>query len=213
MIEDKFTPPSQALTRRLRSLIADLDQNSVVSTAKQVCGWIRPSKDHDDRFRGLLRLAAELVLGKAMERPDQDFHVLGRFCKIIDTTTDGEYSGFLNSLWEKEIQAAGVELLANDKAEPGSWPECLALVVFAGRLYDDRLLEPDALRSCARMLGGLKSNLGLELACTLLETTGSTLCEDPNGKTCFDTAIRTMLTTSREDGVYMHLRLRVQVSL
>ena len=212
MTEGKFTPPSQTLTRRLRSLVANLDETSVESTAKQVSGWIDSFKDRGDRFRGLLRLSAELVLEKATERPNRDFHrALGRLCKILDTVTDGEYSGSLNLLWKEEIQAAGVELLANDVAEPGSWPEYLALVVFAGELCDHGLLQPDALRDSTKMLGGLGSNLGLELACALLEATGSSLREDCQGKRCFDAAIQAMLSASGEDGISARIRQRVQV--
>jgi len=214
MTEGKSTPPSQTLVRRLRSLIANLDETSVESTAKQVSGWIDSLKDRDDRFRGLLRLSAELILEKATERPDKDFHrTLGRFCKILDTVTEGEYSGLLNLLWEEEIQSAGVELLANDMAQPGSWPEYLALVVFAGEVCDDGLLQPDALRDCARMLGSLGSNLGLELACTLLETTGHSLREDCRGEHSFDTTIRAMLSASKGDGISARIQNRVQVSL
>ena len=213
MTQGKSTQPSQALARRLRSLIADLDKAAVDSTAKQVSGWIDSFKDQDDRFRGLLRLSAELVLEKAMERPDKDLHrALGRFCKILNTVTEGVYSELLNSLWKEEIQAAGDELLVNDMAQPGSWPEYLALVVFAGEVCDDGLLQPDDLRDCARMLGGLGSNLGLELACTLLETTGQSLREDCNGEHSFDTIIQAMVSASREDGISARTRNRVQVS-
>jgi len=214
MAEGKSTPPSQTLARRLRSLIANLDEASVESTAKQVSGWIDSLKDQDDRFRGLLRLSAELVLEKASERPDKGFHrALGRFSKILDTVTEGEYSGLLNMLWKEEIQAAGVELLANDMAEPGSWPEYLALVVFAGEVCDDGLLQPDALRDCARMLGGLGSNLGLELACTLLETTGQSIREDCHGERSLDTIIQAMLSASKGDGIPARIQNRVQVGL
>jgi len=214
MTEGKSTPPSQTLARRLRSLIANLDETSVESTAKQVSGWIDSLKSRDDRFRGLLRLSAELILEKASERPDKDFHrALGRFCKILDTVTDGESSGLLNALWKEEIQAAGIELLANDMAQPGSWPEYLALVIFAGEVCDDGLLQPDALRDCARMLGGLGSNLGLELACTLVETTGPSLREDCQGEYSFDTTIQAMLSTSKGDGISARIQSRVQVSL
>jgi len=212
MTEGKSTPPSQTLARRLRSLIANLDETSVDSTAKQVSGWIGSFKGRDDRFRGLLRLSAELILDKATERPDRDFHrALGRFCKILDTVTEGEYSGFLNLLWKEEIQAAGVELLANDMAGPGSWPEYLALIVFAAELYGDGLLQPDAVRECARMLGCLGSNLGLELSCTLLETIGPSLHEDCHGELSFDTTIQVMLSASRGDGISERIRHRVQV--
>jgi len=212
MTEGKSTPPSQTLARRLRSLITNLEETSVESTAKQVSGWIDSFKDRDDRLRGLLQLSAELTLEKAMERPDKDLHrALGRFSSILDTVTEGEYSGLLNVLWKEEVQAAGDELLANDIAEPGSWPEYLALVVFAGELYDDGLLRPDALRDCARMLGGLGSNLGLELACTLLETTGHSLREDCHGDHSLDTTIQTMLSASKGDGISAHTQHRVQV--
>jgi hypothetical protein len=212
MTEGTSTPPSQTLTRRLRSLIATLDATSVESTAKQVCEWINSSEDNDDRFRGLLRSSVELVLEQAMERPNHDFHhALGRFCKILDTATDGESSRFLNSLWKQEIQAAGVELMANSTAEAGSWPEYLALVEFAGELCDEALLQPDSLRSSASMLSGSGSNLGLELACTLFEETGCALREDSDGKQCFDTAIRTMLAASTGDGISARIRNRVQV--
>jgi len=214
MTEGTSTPPSQILTRRLRSLIANLDATSVESTAKQVCGWIDSSKDHDDRFRGLLQLSADLVLEKAMERPDQDFHrVLGRFCRILDTATDGESSRFLTSLWKQETHIAGVELAANDIAEAGSWPEYVALVAFAGELCDNGLLQPDALRPSVSALCGVGSNLGLEVACTLLEATGYALCEDPDGMQCFDAAIKVMLSASRGDGISARIRHRVQVGL
>lgn len=214
MTEGTSTPPSQTLTRRLRSLIANLDATSVESTAKQVCEWIDSSKDNDDRFRGLLRLSAELVLEKAMERPNQDFHrVLGRFCKILDTATDGESSRFLNSLWKQEIQAAGVELLENNMAEAGSWPEYHALIVFASELCDEAMLQPDSLRSCASMLSDSGSNLGLELACTLFEAAGCALHEDRDGKKYFDTAIQAMLAASTGDGISARIRHRVQVGL
>ena len=214
MTEDTSIPPSRTLTCRLRSLIANLDATSVESTAKQVCEWIDSAKDHDDRFRGLLRLSAELVLEKAMERPNQDFHhVLGRFCKILDTATDGESSIFLNSLWKQEIQAAGVELLENDMAEAGTWPEYLALVIFAGELCNEALLQPEPLRSCASMLSGSGSNLGLELACAFFEATGCALREDHDGKQCFDTAIQAILTASAGDGISGRIQHRVQVGL
>jgi len=214
MAEDTSIPPSQTLTRRLRSLIANLDTTSVESTAERVCEWIDSFEDNDDRFRGLLRLCAELVLEKAMERPNKDFrHVLGRFCKILDISTDGESSRFLNSLWKQEIQAAGVELLANDMAEAGSWPEYLALVVFAGELCDEALLQPDPLRSCANMLSDSRSNLGLELACTFFEVTRSALREDHDGKKYFDSAIQIMLTASKGDGISARIRHRVQVGV
>lgn len=214
MTEEKSTPPSQTLTRRFRSLIAKLDAASLESTTKQICGWIDSFRDRDDCFRGLTRLSAELVLEKAMERPDQDLHhVLGRLCKILDTATDGKYSEFLNSLWTKEVQAAGTELLANSMAEAGSWPEYLALVVFAGELCDAALLQPNALRSCTRVLSNIRSNLGLELACTLLEATGYALCKDGDGKQCFETAVETMLSASRGGGISTHIRRRVQVGL
>ncbi|KAF9652549.1 hypothetical protein BDM02DRAFT_2771353 [Thelephora ganbajun] len=211
MIEDKSTPPSQILTRRLRSLIANVEETTVESSAEQICGWINSSEDRGGRFRGLLRLTAELVLGKAMERPCLDFHhVLGRLCKILDTATDGEYSKSLNSLWKEEIQAAGVELLANDMAKEGSWPECLALVAFVGELCNKALLRPDDLCSCVGMLSNLRSNLGLELACTLLEATGYALCRDCDGKQHFDTAIQVMLLTLGGDGISVPIRRRVQ---
>ena len=212
MTEGKFIPPSQTLTRRLRSLITNLDETSVDSAARQVSGWIDSFKDRDDGFRGLLRCSAELVLEKAMERPDRDLHhSLGRLCKILDTATDGEYSGFLSSSWEGEIRAVGVELLANEMAESGSWPECLALAAFAGELCVEGLLQPDALHSCIGMLGSVGSNLGLEVACTLLEATGPILCEDRPGKHCVDTTIQTMLSSSSKDGISAHTRRRVQV--
>ena len=214
MTEDTSTPPSRTLTCRLRSLIATLDAASVESTAKQVCEWIDSSKDHDDRFRGLLKFSAEIVLEEAMKRPNQDFHyTLGRFCRILDTATDGESSRLLNSLWKQETQAAGVELTANNMAEAGSWPEYLALITFAGDLCDEALLQLDALRSCASMLSSLESNLGLELACALLEGTGYALREDRDGKQWFDTAIQTMLSASRGDGISARIRHRVQVGL
>ena len=214
MTEGKSTPPSQTLARRLRFLIANLNETSAESTAKEVSGWIDSFKDQDDRLRGLLQLSAELVLEKASERPDKDFHrTLGRFSKILDTVTEGEYSGLLNMLWKEEIQAAGVELLANDMAQPGSWPEYRALVVFAGEICDDGLLQPDALRDCARMLGGLGSNLGLELACTLLETTGHSLREDSHGNYSFDTTIQAMLSASKGDVISARIQNRVQVGL
>ena len=214
MTEDTSTPPSQALTRRLRSLIANLDAKTVESTAKQVFEWIDSAEDDDDRFRGLLRLSAELILEKVMERPSQDSpHVLGRFCKILDIATDGESSRFLNSLWKQEIQAAGVELLANNMAQAGDWPEYLTLVAFAGELCDEGLLQSDPLRSCVSMLSGSGSNLGLELACTLLEAIGCTPREDPDGKQCFDTAIRAMVVASKGDGISARIRNRVQVGL
>ena len=214
MTEDTSTPPSQTLTHRLRILIADLDATSVESAAKQICEWIGSFKDHDDRFRGLLRLSAELVLEKAIERPNKDFHhVLGRFCKILDTATDGESSRFLNSLWKQEIQAAGVELLENDTAEAGNWPEYISLITFAGELCDEALLQPDPLRSCANMLSGSGSNLGLELACTLFEAAGRALREDGDGRQYFDTVIQAMLTTSTGDGISARIRHRVQVCL
>ena len=178
-----------------------------------MCEWIDSSKDQDDRFRGLLRLSAELVLEKAMERPDHDFHhILGRFCRILDTATNGESSVFLNSLWKQDIHTAGVELLANDMAESGSWPEYLALVVFAGELSNKALLQPDALRSCTNMLSSSGSNLGLELACSLLEATGYSFPGDSNGKQYFDTAIQAMLLASGRDGISARIRHRVQVS-
>ena len=214
MTEGKFTPPSLVLTRRLRSLITSLDETSVESTSKQVSGWIHSFKDQDDRLRGLLRLSAELILGKAMEQPDKGpHHVLGRLCKILDIATDGEHSEFLNFLWKEQIQAAGVELLVNDTAEPGSWPEYLALVVFAGELCGEGLLQPDALRYCARMLGSLGSNLGLELACTLLERTGPALRKDVHGELCLNTTVQAMLSASRGDGISVDIRHRVQVGL
>ena len=212
MTEDTSTPPSRTLTHRLRSLIANLEATSVELTAKQVCEWIDSFNHHDDRFRGLLRLSAELVLEKAMERPNQDFHhVLGRFCKVLDTATDGESSRFLNSLWKQEIQAAGVELLA--MTEAASWPEYLALVIFAGELCDEALLQPGPLRSCVSVLSGSGSNLGLELACTLFEVTGCAIHEDRDGKQCFDIAIQAMLTASTGDGISARIRHRVQVCL
>jgi len=212
MTEDTSTPPSQTLTRRLRSLIANLDAKSVESTAKQVFEWIDSAEDNDDRFRGFLRLSAELILEKVMERPNQDsHHVLGRFCKILDTATGGESSRFLNSLWKQEIQAAGVELLANNTAQAGDWPEYLTLVAFAGELCDEGLLQSDSLRSCVNMLSISGSNLGLELACTLFETTGCSFREDPDGKQCFDTAIRVMLVVCKGDGISARIRHRVQV--
>ena len=183
------------------------------STARQVSGWIDSFRDQGGRFGGLLRFSAELVLEKAMERPDKDFHrALGRFCKILDTVAEGEYSEFLNLLWKEEIQAAGAELVANDIAESGSWPEHLALVVFAGELNDVGILQPDILRDCARMLGGLGSNLGLELACTLLETTGHTLREDCHGENSFDPIIEAMISASTGNGISARIRQRVQVS-
>ena len=214
MVEDTSTPPSLTLARRLRTLIANLDATSVESAAKQVCEWIDSFKNHDDRFRGLLRLSAELVLAEATGGSNQGFHhLLGRFCKILDTATDGEFSRFLNSLWKQEIQAAGAELQTNAMAEAGSWPEYHALVTFAGELCDQTLLQPDSLRSCISMLGGLGSNLGLELACTLIEATGYALHEDRDARQCVDTAIQTMLSASREDGVSARMRNRVQVGL
>ena len=214
MAGETSTPPSRTLARRLRTLIANLDATSVESAAKQVCEWIDSFKNHDDRFRGLLRLSAELVLEEATGRPNQDFHhLLGRLCRILDTATDGESSRFLNSLWKQEIQAAGAELQENAMAEAGSWPEYHALVTFAGELCDQTLLQPDSLRSCISMLGGLGSNLGIELACALIEGTGYALYEDRDGKQCVDTAIQTMLSASREDGVSARMRNRVQVGL
>ena len=208
MTEGKSTPPSQTLTRRLRSLLKKLDNASVASAAKQVCGWINSFKDRDDRFQGLLRSTAELVLERAVERPDQDLHhVLARFCKILDTVTDGAHAKSLSHLWEEEVQAVGVELLANNSAEAGSWPECVALVSFAGELSSNALLQPNVLRSCARSLSGLKSNLGLSVACTLLEAAGQALCRDREGKDCFDDAIRTMLSGE----IPTQTRSRVQV--
>lgn len=205
----KSTPPSKTLTRRLRTLIADLDNASVESTTKQVSGWINSFKTCDDRFCGLLRLTTELVLEKAAERHDKDLHqVLGRFSKTLDAATDGEYSKFLNLLWEEELQAVSVELLANDTAEAGSWPECVALAAFAGELCSNALLRLDALRSCAKALSGSRSNLGLAVTCTLLEATVQALCRDREGRDCFDSAIRTMLVG---DGISTHMRHRVQV--
>lgn len=214
MTEGNSTPPSQTLTRRLRSLIANLGAASVESTAKQICGWIDSFKDRNDYFRGLTRLSAELVLEKAMERPDQDLHhVLARLCNMLDTATDGKYSEFLNPLLTKEVEVAGAEFLENSTAEAGSWPEYLALVVFVGELCDAALLRPDALHSCVRVLGNIRSNLGLELACALLEATEYALCEDNDGKKCFDIAIQTMLSASRGDGISTPVRHRVQVGL
>ena len=205
----KSTPPSGTLTRRLRSLIINLDNASVDSTAKQVCGWINSSKTCDDRFRGLLRVTAELVLERVAEKPDSDsHHFLGLLCKTLDTATDGEHSRLLNLLWEEELQAVGVELLANNTAEAGSWPECFALVTFAGELCNNALLRPDALRSCARLLSGSSSNLGLAVTCTLLEATGIVLSQDPEGRECFDTVIQTMLQGL---GSSSHMRRRLQV--
>ena len=214
MTEDTSTPPSRVLTRRLRSLIANLDVTSVEPTAKQVCKWFDSSKNHDDHFRGLLRLSSELILEKAVERPEKEFHrVLGHFCKIIDTTTDGEHSRLLTSLWKQEVHAAGVELTANDTAETGSWPEYVALVAFAGELCDEVLSQPDVLCSYISMLGSAGSNLGLELACTLIEATGHTLRENHNGKQHSDAAIQAMLSASRGDGICVRIRHRVQVCL
>lgn len=205
----KSTPPSKTLTRRLRALITNLDNASVDSTAKQVCGWINSFKTSDDRFRGLLRLIAELVLEEAVEKFDRDsHHVLVRLCKTVDTATDGEHSRFLNLLWEEELQAVSVELLANNTAEAGCWPECISLVAFAGELCSNTLLRPDALRSCARALSGSGSNLGLAVTCTLLEVAGQPLCRDREGKDFFDTVIQTMLL---RDGIPAHIRRRVQV--
>ena len=214
MTEDTSTPPSQALAHRLRSLVANLDATSVESTAKQVCEWINSFEDQDDRFRGLLRLTAGIVLEEVMGRRNQDFrHLLGSFCRILDTATDGESSRFLNSLWKQEIQAAGAELQANTMAEAGTWPEYHALLTFAGELCDQALLQPDSLRSCVSMLGGLGSNLGLELACTLVEETGYALREDRDGERCLNTAIQAMLSASGRDGISARMRRRVQVGL
>jgi hypothetical protein len=208
MTEDKSTPPSQTLTRRLRSLIANLDNASIESAAKQVCGWINSFKDRDDRFRGLLRLTAELILERAAGQFDRDSHsVLGRLCKILDGATNGEHSKFLNLLWEEEVQAASVELQTNDTAEAGSWPECVALVTFAGELCSDELLQPGILQSCTRALSGSKSNLGVVVTCTLLEAAGEVLCRDPEGRDCFDAAVKTMLS----GGISGRMRSRVQV--
>lgn len=205
----KSTPPSQTLTRRLRTLITNLDNASAESTAKQICGWINSFKTCDDRFRGLLRLTTELVLEKAAVQLDGDSHyVLGCLCKTLDTATDGEYSTFLNLFWEEELQAVSVELLANTMAEAGSWPECLALVVFAGELYRNALLRSDTLRSCAMAICSSRSNLGLAVTCTLLETTGQSLCRDPEGRDCFDTVVKSMLLGG---GISAHMRRRVQV--
>lgn len=205
----KSTPPSGTLTRRLRTIITNLNNASVESTAKQVCGWVNSFKTCEDRFRGLLRLTAELVLEKAAEQPDKGSHrVLGRLCKALDTATDGEHSRFLNLMWEEEIQAVSVELVANDTAEAGSWPECVALVTFAGELSSNALLRPEALRSSARALSGSKSNLGLAVTCTLLEVTGKALRRDREGRDCFDTVTQKMLLG---DGISAHIRRRVQV--
>ena len=144
-----------------------------------------------------------------MEKTDRDFHrVLGRFCTSLDITTDGEHTKFLNLLWGEEIQAISVELLENNKAEAGSWPECIALVAFAGDLCSNALLQPDTLRSSTRMLSGARSNLGLVVTCTLLEGIGQTLCRDQEGKYCFDTAIQTMLSGG---GISAIMRSKVQV--
>ena len=149
------------------------------------------------------------MLENATEKPHRDsHHVLGRFCKTLDTATDGEHSKFLNLLWEEELQAVSAELLANNMAEAGSWPECLAVVAFAGELSNNALLRSDSLCSCARALSRSRSNLGLAVTCTLLETTGQTLRRDREGRECFDTVIQTILL---EDGISMHTRRRVQV--
>ena len=214
MTEETSAPPSRALARRLRDLIANIDATSVESTAKQVCEWIDSFKDDDDRFRGLLRLSAEIGLEEVMDRRNQDFrHSLGRFCKILDTATGGESSRFLNSSWKQAIHAAGAELQANTMAEAGTWPEYHALVTFAGELCDQSLLQPDSLRSCISMLCGLESNLGLELACTLIEETGYALRGDRDGEGCLITAIQAMLSASGRDGISARMRRRVQVSL
>lgn len=209
MTEGKSTPPSQTLTRRLRSLIINLDNASVESTAKQICGWIDSFKDRDDRFRGLLRLSAELILEGAAGQPGRELYcILGRLCKILDTVTSGEHSKFLNLLWGEEVQATSVELLANNTAEAGSWPECAALVAFAGELCNNGLLQPEVLRTCTKTLSGSRSNLGLVITCTLLEATGQVLCQDREGRDCFDNAIKTMLS----GGISVRVRSRVQVT-
>ena len=214
MTEETSTPPSRALARRLRDLITNLDATSVESTAKQVCEWIDSFKDQDDRFRGLLRLSAEIILEEVMDRRNQGFrHSLGRFCKILDTATGGESLRFLNSVWKQAIHAASAELQANTMAEAGTWPEYHALLTFAGELCDQALLQPDSLRSCVSILGGLGSNLGLELACTLVEETGFALREDRDGERCLDASIQAMLSASERDGISARMRHRVQVSL
>jgi hypothetical protein len=96
-------------------------------------------------------------------------------------------------------------------AEPGSWPEFLTLVVFAGKLCNGGLLRPDTLRDCATMLGRLGSNLGLEFACAFLEVTGSTLHKGRHRKDCFSAAIQAILMASRGDGIALWIRRRVQV--
>ena len=212
MAGKKSTPPSQTLTRRLRFLIGNLDNASVDSSAKQVCGWINSFAHQDDRLRGLVQVTAELVLEKATERPSEDSHrFLGRLCKILDAATGGEYSKTLNVLWKEELQAVSAELLANDTAEAGSWPECVALVSFAGELCRNELLRIDALRSSVITLSGSRSNLGLGVACTLLEATGDAICRDREGKNCFNAAIKAMLSASRGSGVPAYVRSRVQV--
>ena len=214
MAGKKSTPPSQTLTRRLRFLIGNLDNASVDSSAKQVCGWINSFAHQDDRLRGLVQVTAELVLEKATERPSEDSHrFLGRLCKILDAATGGEYSKTLNVLWKEELQAVSAELIANDTAEAGSWPECVALVAFAGELCKNELLRLDdsELRSCIITLGGSRSNLGLGVACTLLEATGDAICREREGKNCFNAAIEAMLPASTGGGVPAHMRSRVQV--
>jgi hypothetical protein len=212
MAGKKSTSPSQTLTRRLRFLITNLDNASVDSSAKQVCGWINSFARQDDRFRGLMQVTAELVLEKATERPDEDSHrFLGRFCHILDAATGGEYSKTLNVLWKEELQAVSAELLANDTAEAGSWPECVALVAFAGELCKNELFCLDVLHSYIVTLGGSRSNLGLGVACTLLEATGEAICRDHQGKNCFNAAIEAMLSASTGSRVSAYMRSRVQV--
>ena len=96
-------------------------------------------------------------------------------------------------------------------AEPGSWPESLTLVVFAGELCNDGILHPDTLCDCAMMLGRLGSNLGLEFICAFFEATGSALHKDRHGKDCFNTAIQAILLASRGSGIALWIRHRVQV--
>ena len=215
MIEDKSTPPSEILGSRLRGLISHPlnDATSVEPVAKEICGWIDSFKDCNDRLRGLLRLSAELVLGGATApRPNEVSHRgLGRLCRILDTATDGKHSEFLTSLWKERITEVG--FLAKSTTGVESLPRYFALVTFAGELYDGALLKPDTLHSCTRTLSNLGSSFGLELACTLLEATGSTLREDSDGEQCFDAAVQAMLLSSRRDGISADIQHRVQVGL
>lgn len=204
-------PTSSLLSRRIRSVISDVNSTNAEKIATELVSWIGP-----DREPGapLLEFVADTVLEDVTERSNRHPSDLARLSYRLAVALPA-YGDILQSRLQSQFLESVQFLVNNRTAEQGSWPELVDLVGFVGELCAVNVVSSTALLDIyVHHLSkhSNRSELELEAVCVLLRAAGSRLWNDPHTSEVLEREMQTLQDIRDQGNVSLSLSKKLAVS-